>query len=230
VKKLQSHLEHHPILDDIITNPLSATIMALLQESDVPLPKTESSLYKKRFELLSGLYDRFKGVNRMSVQPDLLLETARYLAFEMHLKKKRSLHFEKIVEIISSRTTCDEKSVLIAKELISPSEILLLNHDGQYSFGHLRFQEYLASEQLVHIRHIPVFKLIVSSWWHDTYLLYAQHAQEIEWIINDAASNGYAKKIQSLLKKMILYRTDYEKKILLARLEIALSQERHEEF
>lgn len=225
-KHIMDHLSKNKKLNEIITNPLSATIMATLQESNVPLPKTEASLYKKRFELLSGLFDRFKGINRMDVQPEVLLESARYLAFNMHYSNKRSLTINKMKSIINEKVNDEQETELIVNNLITPSEILLINNDASYGFGHLRFQEYLASEQLINIRSISTNKLITNQWWHDVYLLYSQHAHEIEWIINDASSNGYTSKIVSLLKEMVSNRNMKEQERLNRRIEIAIADEK----
>ena len=219
------HLDNNPALDKIVTNPLSATIMATLQSSNVPLPKTEASLYRKRFELLSGLFDRFKGINRMKSQPESLLNAAKHIAFQMHLKKQRLLLKSEIVELVNEHMgdACD--SNLIVTELITPSEILLPDPDGKYGFGHLRFQEYLASEQLVHIRDFNTPKFIKTSWWHDVYVLYSQHAHEIDWLINDATANGYTTKVKKLLTIMISNRSKSEISKLSHRIETATRDE-----
>ena len=204
-----AHLNKNSALDRIITNPLSATIMAILQDNNVPLPKTESSLYKKRFELLSGLFDRFKGVNRMSLQPETLLSAARLLAFQMHKKKVRSTSKDSIISFFNENLLPEsqEPSIkyaeMVVQELISPSEILLLNNDGRYSFGHLRFQEFLASEQLVHVRSLQLEKLLTDPWWNDVFILYSQHAHDITWIIDDSCKHGYSSSVHKLLKQML---------------------------
>ncbi|MFQ1846068.1 NACHT domain-containing protein [Aeromonas veronii] len=228
-----THLNKNSELDRIITNPLSATIMAILQDNNVPLPKTESSLYKKRFELLSGLFDRFKGINRMSLQPETLLSAARLLAFQMHKKKVRSTSKDSIISFFNenllpeSQETSIQYAEMVVQELISPSEILLLNNDGRYSFGHLRFQEFLASEQLVHVRTLQLEKLLTDPWWHDVFILYSQHAHDIKWIVDDSCKNGYSSSVHKLLKQMLNQTTmpkDKSEK-LLRRVEISVSDE-----
>ncbi|EGT3627151.1 hypothetical protein FAP94_12260 [Morganella morganii] len=220
------HLNNHSELRNIVTNPLSATILATLHESNIPLPKTESSLYRKRFELISGKFDNFKGVHRSSIEPDTLLSCARYIASKMHMESKREIMPCDALDLIKFRCESEECAISILKELKSPSEILLVNFNGTLGFGHLRFQEYLVSERLNDFRSIPIHKRITNPWWHDVFLLYSQHAEEIEWIVNDASKNGYALKASELLRKMINNRTINEARGLIARLEIALRDER----
>lgn len=225
VDPLMSHLKVHKELNNIITNPLSATIMATLQEKSVDLPTSESSLYCKRFELLSGVFDKFKGINRSKLDPVDLIKHSYQLAYEMHKHKKRSLNYHSIVSIINNKVDNLKAAEKIANELIFPSEILLLEHNEKYSFGHLRFQEYLTSNQIVHLRSIPTHRLIKDIWWQDVYLLYSQHATEIDWILNDAAENGYSNKVKKLLRKMILNRPKHEQIKLTKRLEISIADE-----
>ncbi|MFQ3193968.1 MAG: hypothetical protein ACI9N3_000780 [Colwellia sp.] len=224
-KEIMLHLNNNPALDQIVTNPLSATIMATLQSSNVPLPKTEASLYRKRFELLSGLFDRFKGINRMQSQPENLLDAAKHIAFQMHLKKKRLLLKSDVVELVTEHMGDEYDCDLIVHELITPAEILLPDPDGKYGFGHLRFQEYLTSEKLVHVRDFNTSKYITTSWWHDVYVLYSQHAHEIDWLINDATVNGYTTKVKKLLSIMLSNRSKPEKIKLNHRIETAITDE-----
>jgi hypothetical protein len=224
-KEIMLHLDINPALDKIVTNPLSATIMATLQSSNVPLPKTEASLYRKRFELLSGLFDRFKGINRTKSQPEILLDAAKYIAFQMHLKKQRLLLKPEIVKLVNEHMGDVYDCNLLVNELITPSEILLSDPSGKYGFGHLRFQEYLASVQLVHIRDFNTSKHIKTSWWHDVYVLYSQHAHEIDWLINDATANGYTTKVKKLLSIMISNRSKSEVLKLNHRIENAVRDE-----
>lgn len=228
-----NHLNENSELDKIVTNPLSATIMAVLQENKIPLPKSEASLYKKRFELLSGHFDKFKGINRMTTQPDTLLSAARLLAFKMHENKKRSVSKDNVIAFLHRKlvTESQETSIgyaeEIVKELISPSEILLLNNDGGLSFGHLRFQEFLASEQLVHMRKLKLKDMLLDSWWNDVFILYSQHAYDIGWIIDYSCSEGCTLKVYKLLKSMVnnSSMTNSRTAELLNRLEISFSDE-----
>jgi hypothetical protein len=222
---IMHHLNENSALNEIVTNPLSATIMSILQSSNVPLPKSEASLYRKRFELLSGLFDRFKGVNRMTMQPETLLKAAQSLAFRMHLKPIRELKKDQILQIISEELSSEYDTSLILEELINPAEILLPNPDGTYSFGHLRFQEYLVSEHLIHVRDFNLYKHIKNSWWEDVFVMYSQHAHDIDWLITDLASNGYVKRTKSLLLKMVKNRNISEQAKLNSRIESALSDE-----
>ncbi|WP_218419543.1 NACHT domain-containing protein [Alteromonas lipotrueae] len=226
VEPIISHLKSHPELDEVITNPLSATIMASLQESSIPLPSSEANLYRKRFDLLSGVFDKFKGINRMVSSPDDVLTCSKHIAFKMHQMKKRELPREQIKAIMVDRVSSRLKVDILFDELVAPCEILLVNPNGKYGFGHLRFQEYLASVQLNEVRKASFDKMLKSSWWHDVFLLYSQHAYEIDWLVDYVTNNELSKSTHELINRMIGYRLDsVEKNRLTQQLEIALLRE-----
>ena len=65
VLAIENHLEGQRKLAKVVTNPLSATILCVLYENGVSLPKTEASLYKTRLDLFAGKFDREKGLSRL---------------------------------------------------------------------------------------------------------------------------------------------------------------------
>lgn len=225
VESIMAHLSNNSPLDKIVTNPLSATIMATLQASDVPLPKNETALYRKRFELLSGVFDRYKGSKRQVSDSNELIDCARILAYLMHSANKREWTLETILEKLGDYYENKSKLEVLVSELQNPSEILLVNLNGKLGFGHLRFQEYLCSEHIDKQQNHRIEKKLKSSWWHDVLMLYSQHAFQIEWIINDAANGGYTRKVRKLLKKMVANRPQKEAEILYSRIEIAVKDE-----
>jgi hypothetical protein len=223
---IMRHLEENPKLNKIVTNPLSATIMAILQDNKVDLPVSEYSLYQKRFELLSGVFDKHKGIIRMRNDPERLISSARKIAFEMHSQHERSLDSNLMVAFLGFKY--GDEAEAIVEELISPAEILHLEADGSYTFGHLRFQEYLASEHINHARNTTPKYFYKDSWWHDTLILYSQHAEQIEWIVNSILTSESAVTFKALISNMISVRPLIERQKLTSRLEIALADERDE--
>jgi len=221
------HLNNNPKLGDVVTNPLSATILATLKENNIPLPTTEASLYQKRFELLSGMFDRFKGVNRSTIQPENLIRTAQYLAFEIHKKGERKFSREQAIKICEGYEDIFDlsPSEAVVNELISPCEIIQPTNDGKFSFGHLRFQEFLSSKEFGHRRGLVLHKYVTSNWWYDVIVLYCQDSKNIEWIIEDAIQNEYTAKSQELLKTIIQFGKESQKSKLTRNLNIALHDE-----
>ncbi|MCG7560188.1 NACHT domain-containing protein [Pseudoalteromonas sp. McH1-42] len=229
-KEVVRHLKENPKLSEVVTNPLSATILATLKENNIPLPSTESSLYQKRFDLLSGLFDRFKGVNRSKFRPELLIESAQYLAFEFHINNQRKmLKADAVVTLSESSINfgCDSPKEIVL-ELISPCEILLPEDKGMLSFGHLRFQEYLSSIELDKRKSLPLHRMLKNKWWHDVIYLYSQTSRDISWLIDDAISNNYTYDVRDLFERIIELRKGKEKETLNQRVVSAVEVEMDE--
>lgn len=156
--QIMEHLSANPQLSEVVTNPLSATILCVLTEYEVPLPTSEAALYKKRFELLSGVFDQFKGVRRSNFEPEVLVEWASILAFEIHVAGQRSFSLNRALAIFTESNRDERGSKYLeelVQSLVSPSEILVPSSEGEYCFGHLRFQEYLAAVELQKRRNQP---------------------------------------------------------------------------
>ena len=229
-ESIMKHLAENPKLDDVVTNPLSATILATLQQHKIPLPSTEASLYKKRFELLTGLFDRFKGVHRSKLSPELLLEAAQYLAFEFHRKLKREFTRDLAIDCLNNSDIYldQDENTHIIDELMSPCEIIQPSAEKLFSFGHLRFQEYLASREIQIRRDLILHKLLLSNWWHDVFYLFAQDARGIDWLVEDAISNDYSTEAKDILMLLISLRSEGEINKLNRKLRIALAREAKE--
>tara|TARA_R110002126_G_scaffold273382_3_gene417918 strand:+ start:1060 stop:3576 length:2517 start_codon:yes stop_codon:yes gene_type:complete len=229
VSELMLHLERNKELNSIVDNPLSCTILAVLQENLVPLPITESNLYQKRFELMTGKLDQYKRVFRTSIPADELFMVACSLAYEMHKIKIRSIKIEKAVKMMHSYSNLfvTDFSASI-NELINPCEIMLICENGEFDFGHLKFQEYLASIELAKDRNIVPYKLLLDPWWHEVIVLHAQAANSIEWIVKEAIQSGIVCKCKDVLLRAIAARPQKEKDKLIKRLESAIRAELEE--
>jgi len=225
--QIKAHLQEYPEIGLVVSNPLSATILCVLCENEISLPRSEANLYKSRFDLLSGVFDRYKGIQRLSNTPESIIRFSRQLAYLVHFDKKRNFSVDFILnkserEVVGFESS--EYKGLIA-DLIK-SEILVSDMDGGYDFGHLKFQEYLVSLDLVHRRSVKIEKLILNDWWRGVFVLYAQHAEEIEWLVNRVQSAGVTSKASDLLGEMIAFRYEKERRVLFGRVNSVLFTER----
>lgn len=218
---ITKHLEGNPELAQVVRNPLAATILCVLQENQVALPATEASLYRKRFELLTGAFDLYKQVRRLRSRTESLSATAQAVALEMHRKKRREAPEEEIrkwarrdLRHLLSQSEIDSA----IDELIHPCEILVRTNTGLLDFGHMRFQEYLAAREMGENRTVAIETLLGDPWWQDTFMLYAQTAKEVEWILDRASTHGMLRRANATLKKMFSVRKEPERSQLLSRL------------
>ena len=224
--QISRHLARYSHLNSVISNPLSATIMCVLCENNVPLPVTESNLYRSRFDLLSGLFDKHKGIFRLETSSENLLYFVQQLAFRLHENhiKKFDLDFIRIhYQSLKKDDSFGDVETIIS-DLIR-SEIIVAESPGYYDFGHFKFQEYLVSAELVHRRSYKIANAIVDPWWAEVLKLYSQHAHEIEWVVNKAIEYGLVQQADPLLRSMIENRPVEEQAVLNRRLGIAYGDE-----
>ncbi|WP_027672543.1 NACHT domain-containing protein [Rheinheimera baltica] len=226
VQTILDHLQNNPDLDKIVTNPLSSTILAVLHENNVALPTTESALYQRRFDLLSGKLDQYKQVSRTINSPEDILKASYILAFNIHSLKKRNFTKQLAFNILKGESISLPNYESIFSEMISPCEILHVNEDESYDFGHLKFQEYLAAKEIEVNHSINLGKLLKSkAWWTEFLSLYAQQSRDVSWIIDYICRGGIAVKNKDVSLRILESYNGKNKAELISRLETSISQE-----
>lgn len=217
--EINNHLDKNKELLKVVTNPLSATILCVLYENRVPLPKSESSLYRTRLELLAGKFDKEKMFARLTNPPSVIVEQAKLVGYEMHKLRVRDASTNAVLEILN-KNGVNEGGVL--QDFLS-SEIMIHVSSSNLSFGHLRFQEFLASEEINNRRSFPTDKLLKDPWWVGPLILYAQTAREVDWIFNHAIANNYVFEAREILRSIASLRGEKDSKVLLNRMHISMS-------
>lgn len=192
---------------------------------------TEANLYKHRFDLLTGLFDRFKGVIRLRTRGDELEMVAKAVAYEFHRQKIREANETdvKVWAISKVGSVMPERDIIVAvDELIHPCDVLIRANTGRLDFGHLRFQEYLVARELAENREIDIAELLDDPWWHDALVLYAQIAREFDWILDSVSSKSSVNRARATLDSMFKTRKEPERSELLRRLAARAALERVE--
>lgn len=193
-------------LFDVAKNPLLATIICTLAKHGINVPKHEADVYRKKFELLTGLYDSHKNINRVKNPKDLLMMACRKIAYGLHSIGEREGSIEQLVNHIYSTNISKiskQKAQELTEELIDPCNIIKKEQDtGLYGFGHLRLQEFLASEEITHNRGIPIAPLLTKDWWRGVLYLYAKD-NSIDSII-EIAYQTYGSLLSSQLTIQVM--------------------------
>ncbi|WP_145235525.1 NACHT domain-containing protein [Urbifossiella limnaea] len=198
VKDITAHLQAHRKVAAIVRNPLLATALCVLAEKNIPLPNSEIRLYEERFRLLLGHYDSHKQVSRITTHHRDLETVARSIAHEMHERTRRYMSKEAMYKIAEDAIAsyhhgknAREMAATAVDELIDPCNILVpMTAAGEWGFGHLRYQEYLVAVELNSARSRRVGDHIGEPWWHDVYVLFAQLAGDLEWLITYLTAQG----------------------------------------
>lgn len=220
---IEEHLRLSPALSRVVRNPLLVTLLCTLAENGVPLPSTELRLYEERQRLLLGYYDLAKGVSRVSNPYTDLDRVSCRLALWLHRSHvrhaTRSALYEHAVVSFSNRMT-DEQVARVVDELIHPCNILVpMTADGQFGFGHLRFQEYLASRELLVDRALDLASIMEDVWWHDILEFYAEASHSIDWLVVSVGGRNSSARQNATLKDMIKKRPNQEARQLRALLQ-----------
>lgn len=218
VTQILNHLNQFRDLNDIIRNPLLATILCVLADHDVPLPDSEVRLYEERMRLLLWQYDIHKKAVRLNSLPHHLELVARKVGYILHKAGTRYAEPDFLVNHTVSALgdkLSREQIDLAFTELVDPCNILVsMTDDGQLGFGHLRYQEYLVACELKNNRGIPVGPLMSQSWWRGVLTLFAQMTDEIEFIIDWAIKRGEISAVYETLEAMLSVRPEQEKAAL----------------
>jgi len=192
-----NHLRNVPTVAEISRNPLLATVLCVLAENDVPLPRGELSMYEERMNLLLGHYDIHKKTKRLSSHHSTLISIARQLAFGLHKENLRSAPVEFLHYIINKNATQTSrlnksKIEQAISELIDPCNVLVpMTNEGGFGFGHLRYQEFLCADELHKNRGIDPVPLLSSTWWKSVIVLFCRLHGSAEFLINDVLSKEH---------------------------------------
>ena len=208
INSIINHVKNNSALRQVVRKPLLATIMCVLAEHDIPLPKNEIRLYKERMKLLTGHYDLHKKVRRKTSTQELLNTVACKLAFILHTEQKREDKIDVLIEkavdaLVPIESTYDLVSTAV-RELIYPCNILVpTNYDDKYGFGLFRYQEYLVATVLNINRGISINQYFYSVWWKEVMVIFSQMSGDINYIVKDAIKSGDVTNAQDTLTAII---------------------------
>ena len=200
------HLRKMRELAEITRNPLLATILCVLARHEIGLPRTEVRLYDERVRLLLGHYDLHKGIRRITTHSSYLYTLSRRLAFRLHSDNSREASRDKIhlwayEELGHELSKGDCRRGV--DELVDPCNVLVAAPGGGLTFGHLRYQEHLAAQEIASNRGIAILPLMGDEWWRGVFLLYAQITPDFSGLIKRFSSIGVIGSVRDTVEAMI---------------------------
>ena len=183
-------VHHNPGVRALAVNPLLLTILALMKLQGLTLPERRVELYHKFLETLLNSWNLARGLGRpvgQTLDDDIveIIQTLAQLALWMHQSspdqrvKQETLHHE-LVKIYAGRNHPQpEKAARQLWEIVHKHTSLLLERgEGEYSFIHRTFQEYLTAVAIVQqgqLDFTPVFEVLAvhvgDDNWHEVILL-----------------------------------------------------------
>lgn len=205
-------------ISDIVRTPLLATLLCDLAEKGIDIPSSESEIFTKRLELLCGSYDTFKDIKRTKLSQSILIKASHKIAFAMHSKTLRAATKQELVSFLvhdSSFNYEESTCSLAVAELIDPCNILIFDPISEtFSFGHLRYQEHLASLELMQNRSIEIIHYLKNDWWRGALCLYAQCCEFSILLEEFTLKYTNIKPALITLREMVKFRPEKERRHL----------------
>lgn len=201
------HLNKHHAMFSVVQTPLMSTILCVLAQNGVSLPETKNALYRERFDLLWGAYDAKKQIRRVVSQRIALEDMSKKIAYYLHDRKIRSASDQILLDYVRDTLTRKYRSDVIEKafyELERPCNVLVRDFEEKLGFGHLTYQEYLASDELYTNRSSDIAVHLPDPWWRETLVLAAMKTDDVGTIIEQRISQaGSVGASSETLKAMI---------------------------
>ncbi|MGZ0781686.1 NACHT domain-containing protein [Pseudomonas saponiphila] len=136
-EELWSSIQNNDLFE-VAKNPLLATIICTLHENGIPVPENEPDVYRRKIELLCGLYDQNKGIRRAKNEKSFLEKCCQKIAYQMHVRSRREATIDELRSFLNrgleSRvsTTVADSAV---DDLVNVCNILIKSADSNsYSF------------------------------------------------------------------------------------------------
>jgi len=216
VKIIERHLRSNKDLADIVSSPLLATVLCILCNSDVNLPRTEIEMYEERFRLLLGHFDREKDICRLSSSNRLLELLTRKIALKFHEAERRSAPLEEIFDMVYPFTEGRWNISTVKQglsELIDPCSILVpMSAYGGFGYGHLRFQEYCVAWDMRENRSIDVIKKLRNHYWKGPLIIYSKLADDFSFFIDTLSRFDNLGSVNDIVMEMMSNRPKSEQR------------------
>ncbi|MEM7537913.1 MAG: NACHT domain-containing protein [Chloroflexota bacterium] len=184
---LLRRLRSAPTLTALAVNPLLLTMIATIHRYRSSLPGRRVELYAEVSEVFLGKRQAARGLeDRLTpMQKQRVLQP---LAFHLMLNQMNAIGVEEATAVIADTlqlvagvTGAGVTGTGVQRAFLDYIEdrsgLLIEREQGEYSFVHHAFQEYLAARHIAETGHVEVLTTrIHDSWWYETCRLYSAQA------------------------------------------------------
>jgi hypothetical protein len=174
---------------EVARTPLFAALLCSIVEAGEDMPSTEYELYERRFDLLTGRWERAKGIAPLSKRVrEAYLQLLMSLAFHLHSNERRAARETEVLFLARRYQVVEfHRSPRDVVEDCIQRGLLVREPGGDLSLGHLTYQEYFAGLWLAE-KGSPAFvwSRLCSSWWEKAIEFYAARRKDIDDLLSEA--------------------------------------------
>lgn len=189
---LLSRLFNSPALVDLSVNPLLLTMISNVHRYRGALPDSRAELYNEICQVMLWRRQEAKKLpsDLGGEKKERLLAT---LAFAMMQRRIRDLSTKEILTEIRATLRRISRKVTASEFLldVGSNGLLVERENGEFSFAHHTFQEYLAASHVLEKDMVSTLaKHVEDAWWRETTLLYAAQADNADAIVEACLVSG----------------------------------------
>lgn len=195
LRAFTNELRKAPVLADLMSVPLLATLIILVYRQTRTLPDTRVKLYSTFVDLLSGGWDVAKGILRASrFGQHLKVMVLSQVAATAHREKRRFFDgrlvrraIRTVVNNIDEEATLDLIGELLVDGVIARSA-------DEFFFSHLSFQEFLCARYMLGLPQRSEIERALrgflggEDWWREVIKFYVALSESpsalAEWLVN----------------------------------------------
>ncbi len=213
--EIEAHLQTQPGLYSFVATPLVATIFAVVKTIGGKLPSSLLEVYEERLRLLLHDWDAIKGVKRDAFDENDKRFFLRRLAYELHDNMRRSTEWTTLVKTalahLGGIRDSNQAERLVRELSVDHNNVLFQDPLGNWSLGHLQYQEYLAALEAKENPRIDLSARLSKGWWANVLRFYAEMTRDI---------TGLA---EAALRRVDQGPIDDEQNVIAALLELIVS-------
>jgi len=186
-------IKSQPRLSELAENPLLLSLICILYQRNLDIPKNQVELYEKCINTMLNEWDISRGFRRCTDYEKLSdlkkIRLFNYLAYYFFIKNEKIFHAKELIKEIGYYIKrygigFDESSQIL-KEIESHHGILIPISVRAYCFSHLTFQEYFTACYLVDTRsELIILDFIEDPRWIEVFRIVTSLLEDSTFFLN----------------------------------------------
>jgi len=177
--ELHAKLERTPHMQALAANPLWLSLMVIVYEDRLDLPKRRAELYDQYMDTRLTQWDASRTLHRVQAfQPEHQRQLLETVAWHFHQQGECSFPESELLEVIAAFLPAiglpAEQNDRVLAEIAAENGLLNEQMRGWYGFLHLTFQEYFVARYAARHQELDVLlRRRDDPWWEEVLLFYA---------------------------------------------------------